>query len=180
VDNNEKDIIDQLNKVFAAVEDGLFTTDVDSFIIETLQSAFDMNFQDKGRHDGSGEPTILSGGDNKWGKLSKRTVASYKKQGIKDSQVTLHRTGALQESISVTGSDGRYKVSAGVPYARRMQLGYSGSVNVPAHTRSVKTKDGTKSVQVKAYSYQVDQKPYPYLVISRDDVLDIIDFVMGG
>lgn len=181
MDSLQKQITDSLMKVIEDIEEGFSSEETADFIIETLQSAFDMNFQAKGRHDGSSEPSILSGGSEKWGELSELTKAAYKRRGINDSDVTLYRTGALQESIYVNRAGDSFIVGAGVPYARRQQLGFSGTVNVPAHKRTIKKKDGgTKSVQVKSYSYEVEQKPYPYLVISREDVIDIVDFVMGG
>lgn len=72
-------------------------------------------------------------------------------------------TGALKRSITfkvkVLNNEvvGAYGVGKGLAsaYAKRLELGFSGTVNVREHSRNGKT--------IKAYSYHVAQMPRPFI-----------------
>lgn len=71
--------------------------------------------------------------------------------------------GTLKRSIThavrIDGNEvvGIYGVAKGQAsaYAKRLELGFSGTVNVKAHTR--------KGKAVRAYSYHVTQQPRPFI-----------------
>ncbi|HEY8414408.1 MAG TPA: hypothetical protein VIK99_01415 [Thermaerobacter sp.] len=100
-------------------------------------------------------------------------------------------TGALRSSIGhdvvetpqeIVGMVGVRKGPAD-KYARRLELGFHGTVKVKAHTRTQTHAWGRKlkepkKVQVRAYSYTVNQAPRPYLrpavFDNREKILQLI------
>jgi len=100
-------------------------------------------------------------------------------------------TGTLRANIGhdVTVMGGEVIGMVGVrkgpadKYARRLELGFVGTVRVPSHTRRQTHVFGRRlkkpiTVKVRAYSYTVSQAPRPYLRPAvwnnRDKILKLI------
>ncbi|MEW5903642.1 MAG: phage virion morphogenesis protein [Pseudomonadota bacterium] len=95
---------------------------------------------------------------------------------------TLTKDGHLSGSISRRSGRTFAEWGTNRVYGPAMQLGFDGTVNVPAHTREITSAFGRKlksgvTVSVRAYSLRQKIVARPYLGVNEENAADIMDLL---
>lgn len=180
MDLNRKQLIDQMNSVFAEIQNRVTNlTPVLDTIAEIIESAIDQNFREYGRWDGNSNTVdLFSGGSNRWKGLSPATKKDYKRRGIAPLKRTLQRSQDMRNSINITPyGNSQIAIRMSSPYGAAHNFGFSGTVNVKTHLRKVKTSKEEKEVEVRAHTREMNVPASPFLTLTEDDILEIIEFI---
>lgn len=177
MDLNRKELIDQMNSVFADIQNRVTNlTPVLDTIAEIIEQSIDKNFNEYGRWDGNSNTVdLFSGGNNRWKNLSPSTIKDYKRRGINPLKRTLDRSAAMRDSINVTPyGNSQIAIRMSSPYGAAHNFGFKGTVNVKSHLR--KRKNG-KEYEVKAHTREMNVPASPFLTLTEDDIQEIIEFI---
>jgi len=98
------------------------------------------------------------------------------------------QTGHLRRSVAtrvnISGDKVTGSIGTNVSYGRFWELGYSGPMNVRAHSRTIRQAFGRaispRAVSVRAHTRQVDQKPRPFLRPAIEDKLEQVHRILAN
>lgn len=177
MDLQRKELIDQMNKVFADVQSKY--SDISPLldtIAEIIESAIDQNFREYGRWDGNSNSVgLFSGGSSRWKSLSPSTIKTYKRKGIAPLKRTLQRSQDMRNSINITPhGDSQIAIRMSSPYGAAHNFGFKGSVSVKSHLRKLKSG---KEYEVKAHTREMNVPSSPFLTLTDDDIQEIIEYI---
>ena len=177
MDLERKQLIDQMNVVFAEVQSR--TTLLNPLLTNIagiIESSIQQNFREYGRWDGnSNSVDLFSGGNSRWKPLADNTLKDYNRKGVAPLVRTLRRTGNLRNSINVTPhGDSQISIRLASPYGATHNFGFKGKVSVVQHLR--KNKSG-KEYEVKTHTRDMNVPASPFLTLTDDDIIEIIEFI---